>query len=156
MLRVDCGDGPRDNINPAPGNAARNARGHNLEDATMTKIDNINTFATREEAEAELARRERAAGLIGFGEILDEGEMGRAEVESVYGPMIVADEDMEAAIDKYCADNIWDELFGAAANPVQRPTRDEARARIMDNNARYRELIAAAPAETTHVWRVCD
>lgn len=121
----------------------------------MTKIDNINTFATLEAAEAELARRERAAGLIGFGEVLDEGQMGRAEVESVYGPMIVADEDMEAAIDKYCANNVWDELFGAANNPVQRPTREEARERIKATNARYRELIAAAPAETTHVWRVC-
>lgn len=121
----------------------------------MTKIDNITTFATREAAEAELARRERAAGLIGFGEILDEGEMGRDKVASVYGPMIVDDKDMEAAIDKYLADNVWDELFGAANNPVQRPTREEARERIMANNARYRELIAAAPAETTHVWSVC-
>lgn len=120
----------------------------------MTKIDNINTFATREEAEAELARRERAAGLIGFGEILDEGEMSRDKVASVYGPMIVADEDMEAAIDKYLADNVWDELFGAANNPVQRPTRDEARERIKANNARYRELIAAAPAEAKHAWTV--
>ena len=120
----------------------------------MTKIDNINTFATAEEAWAELERRERAAGIIGCGEVVDEGEMGRAEVESVYGPKIVADEDMEAAIDKYCADNIWDELLGAANNPVQRPTREEARARIMANNARYRELIAAAPAEAKHAWTV--
>lgn len=121
----------------------------------MTKIDNINTFATREEAEAELARRERAAGLIGFGEVLDEGQMGRAEVESAYASKIVSDEDMEAAIDKYLADNLWDKLFGAANNPVPRPTREEARERILAHNARYRELIDAAPAEATHVWRVC-
>lgn len=120
----------------------------------MEQIDNINTFATREEAEAELRRRERKAGLIGAGEVLDEGQPGKAEAERVYGPRIVADEDMESAIDAYCAENVWDKLYGAA-NPVKPPTREEARAAILVRNARYRELIDSAPAEATHVWRVC-
>lgn len=121
----------------------------------MEQIDNINTFATCEEAEAELLRREKRIGCIGIGEVLDEGQPSKATTERVYGPMIVADNDMESAIDAYCADNIWDDLFGAANNPVERPTREEARATILARNARYREIIDSAPVEATHVWRVC-
>lgn len=117
----------------------------------MTKIDNINTFGTAEEALVELERRERASGILGCGEVIDEGELSRDECARIYP--IIKDEDIEAEIDRILAEE-WDGESGFVALGMRRPSRDEIRASIQRDNKRHQELIDAAPAETIHAWTV--
>lgn len=102
---------------------------------------------SREESlAAAIADGERRGLKQGFGEILDEGLMSKAEVAIAY-PVISADQ-IEAEIDKYLAEsNELDWLFGGAA---PKPTREEARERIMKRNEQYKAWYDAAPDE--HIY----
>ena len=110
----------------------------------MTTIDNINVFATREEAEAELASR---GGSYGFGEVLFDGEYSRATLAAMFRGDIIDEADMDAEIDRRAAEET--EIFGDS-----RP-RSELRAQIERHNARLQAMIEAAPAKAVQAWRVC-
>ena len=95
---------------------------------------------------AAIADGERRGLKQGFGEILDEGLMSKAEVAMAY-PVIPVDQ-IEAEIDKYLAgQNELDWLFGGAA---PKPTRAEARERIMKRNEQHKAWYDAAPNE--HIY----
>lgn len=83
---------------------------------------------------AAIADGEKRGLKQGFGEILDESLMSKTEIAEAYP--IVPPEQIEAEIDKYLAEaNEWEELFGPDA---PKPTREEARERILRRNAEHK------------------
>ena len=106
----------------------------------------MKSISKEESYAAAVADGEKRGLKQGFGEILDEGLMSKAEIAKAYP--IIPPEQIEAEIDKYLAEqNEWERLFGPDA---PEPTREEVRERIMRHNAEYKAWYDAAPDE--HIY----